>query len=183
MPHQTGSDRRLRLLSVEHGLLCCPLVTRIQLCVVLGCGSSSVSFHPKRRPWLVLGAEPAASGQGPSTPLCLKLQLQNQATGRPATPWPMPVRLRPPPRQLVAPFWVTPGAQRGHELYLPARRASGVDCELTAGRARTPGPDTRAARAQPGQLVPGHTPPGPDPRRPSPSPHRLTPAAGHTRAG
>lgn len=40
-------------------------------------------FHPKTRLRLNLGAEPEASGQGPSTPLCSKLQLQNQAAGGP----------------------------------------------------------------------------------------------------
>lgn len=60
----------------------CPLVTRVQVWVVLGWGKFKC-FRPKTRQWLILGAEPEASGQGPSTPLCLKLQLQKQAAGRP----------------------------------------------------------------------------------------------------
>lgn len=139
----------------------CPLVTRVQVCVVLGWGKFKC-FRPKMRQWLILGAKPEASGQGPSTPLCLKLQLQ-KAGRRPATPWPKPVRLRSPPGQLVSPLGVTPGARRGHELYLPPRRASEVGCELTAGRARTPGPGSREAFAQPGQVVLGHIPPGAGP--------------------
>lgn len=135
----------------------CPLVTRVQMCVVLGWGKFKC-FRPKTRQWLILGAEPEDSGQGPSTPLCLKLQLR-----RPATPWPVPVRLRSPTGQLVAPLGVTPGARRGHELYLPPGRASEVGCELIAGRARTPGPGSRAALAQPGQVVLGHIPPGAGP--------------------
>lgn len=60
----------------------CPLVTRVQVWVVLGWGKFKC-FRPKTRQWLILGAEHEASGQGPSTPLCLKLQLQKQAAGRP----------------------------------------------------------------------------------------------------
>lgn len=86
-----------------------------------------------------------------------------KAGRRPATPWPVPVRLRSPAGQLVAPLGVTPGARRGHELYLPPRRASEVGCELIAGRARTPGPGSRAALAQLGQVVLGHIPPGAGP--------------------
>lgn len=146
-----GSYRRLRLPRVEHTPLCChlpcPGVTRIQLCVVLGCGSSSVSTL-KGGSGSILGAEPEASGQGPSTPLCSKLQLQNQAVA-PAPPWSVPVRLRSPPRRPVASLWVTPGAQHGHHLYLPPCWASEGGCELTAGRARTPGRGARAASHRP----------------------------------
>lgn len=96
----------------------------------------------------------------------------------------MPVRLRSPPGQLVAPLGVTAGARRGHELYLPPRRALEVGCELTAGRARTPGLGSRAALAQPGQVVLGLIPPGAGAQAALAFiPHGLTPAAGHTRAG
>lgn len=83
-----------------------------------------------------------------------------------APPRPVPVRLRPPLRRPVAPFWVTPGAQRGRDLYLPPCRASEGGCELTAGRARTPGPGARAARTGgPGRvgshLTRGRNPGGP----------------------
>lgn len=165
--------------SVRH--LPCPLVTRVQVCVVLGWGKFKC-FRPKTRQWLIPGAEPEASGQGPSTPLCLKLQLQKQASGRP----------HPDPCQCVC-----GPLQASWSLLSGSLRVRGGDTNSTSHPAgprrllRTHcGPRSHARPGQQGgsrTTGPGrsgsHPTRGRTPGGPRLHPHGLTPAAGHTRAG
>lgn len=145
----------------------CPLVTRVQVCVVLGWGKFKC-FRPKTRQWLIPGAEPEASGQGPSTSLCLKLQLQKQASGRP----------HPNPCQCVC-----GPLQASWSLLSGSLRVRGGDTNSTSHPA---GPRRLAANSLRAELArqawaagqPSHnrarscwvsSHPGPEPRRPSPS--------------
>lgn len=179
LPEGKGSYRRLRQPRVEPALLRCPLprpgVTRMQpLCVVLGCGSSSVP-HPETRQWLVKPRvrSPKPCGQGGASlahPGAPKLQLQNQAAAGPH-PGPGPVRPRPPPRRLLAPFLGHSGCTaRTRSLPPTPCGASESGCELPAAelarltrgiRATSP----RRARSSRVASHPGSGPP-PTPDRP-----------------
>lgn len=189
LPHQSGSGGRLRLLGVEHGLFC-SLVTSpsfgdTDTTTVCDAWLWEVKrFHPKTGPWLSPGAESLqpAGGQGPSTPLRFKLQLQNQAAGRPAghtlaQAGASAVPSTPAGRSSPGHSGCTAGTRTPPPS--PPRGLGGwlAGCELTAGRARNtrPGHQGGPRPASAAGLVPGHPAPGagtppPGGRRPRPGP-------------
>ncbi|MEJ1270478.1 WD repeat domain 26 [Cricetulus griseus] len=152
LAEQSGSGGRLRLLGVEHGLFC-SLVTSpsfgdTDTTTVCDAWLWEVKrFHPKTGPWLSPGAESLqpAGGQGPSTPLRFKLQLQNQAAGRPAghtlaQAGASAVPSTPAGRSSPGHSGCTAGTRTPPPS--PPRGLGGwlAGCELTAGRARNTRP-------------------------------------------